>query len=357
MDDEDRLLNFEVLHDELMARARTAREQENRELSNQCFNSEIILSEFEPQFAELQTSHRRKLTRACLNRPGQKLYQPPTTEAPILFEDNQPVTKLFVYNIKDRTLTKEKLTELFFSHAVVNFQVSNICDKTATVSCDELEMSCKLQCLALVGKFKWSYHSTNKNKTYKGILKMRPDNSLKTGEVPLRGEVAPVEKQPQANEVANFDNHPFSEVLRKTNVFREICSYLKSIDLYNLYKVIKSSEFISSLFFSIAFHVNIEISGPWLVGPSAVDYFNQIITIANPPNLLFQDINKPVCPSIALKFLKTIASRNAESNQKITRMKMLDLSGVVVTESLIKYVSERFKIESIKLGKTTRQFD
>ena len=38
-------------------------------------------------------------------------------------------------------------------------------------------------------------------------------------------------------------------------------------------------------------------------------------------------------------------------------MGILDFSGEFVTESLIKYATERFIIESIELGKTNRKFD
>ena len=150
-------------------------------------------------------------------------------------------------------------------------------------------------------------------------------------------------------------SHPL--VILRTH-FKRICKYVKSEDLYNLYQATKGDEIISDMFFGAAFFYNVEISGPWFSGPQAVDHFNQIVQIANPPNLLFQECKQPVSSSFALRLLEITAKHNQIApEKKIIRMRMLDLSGVCVSENLVKYLSENFKIIWLKIGKTTAQFD
>ena len=132
------------------------------------------LDQFKANLLREREMHRRRLSSASLSRPGRKTFSPPQVKAPILFKDDLPVTKLFIYNIKDRELTKDKITELFTAQGVKGFHLDkvNTASGTAKVTCDNLETSCKLQCLALLDTFKWSYFSENKK--YTGALRIRP---------------------------------------------------------------------------------------------------------------------------------------------------------------------------------------
>ena len=180
MEDEDGLSAFEILKDELRAWARTARETERRDLSEQFFKSELFLGKYESRFKDLIDSRRRKLRSACISHPGQKRFSQPILEPPILFQDNEPVTKIFAYNIKDKNLTREKIAELFTAHGLSGFHINrvNTVAGTTTVSCDRLEISCEIQCLALLSTFTWSYFSSKTNKSYSGIIKFRQNNAF-----------------------------------------------------------------------------------------------------------------------------------------------------------------------------------
>ena len=155
-----------------------------------------------------------------------------------------------------------------------------------------------------------------------------------------------------------FENHPFINVLTKTTVLKQLCSFLKSSDIFNLYQIIKKSDFIASSFLKTAFHRSLEVSGPWFTGTNAIDYFNQIVRTVNPPNIIFQNFEQTIGSSIALKFLTIVVKENkSDVNVEFVRIKVLVLSGIKVTKSLIKYISENFKIKSLKVSKTTAQFD
>ena len=147
MDDEDGLSDFESLTDDLRTRARTARENNQRDISDQCFKAELVLDQYRIDLRKARESHRRKLTSACISRPGQKSFSLPQVKTPILYKDNQPVTKLFIYNIKDKVLTRERLTELFSAQGLKDFHLSkvNCISGTTVFSCEKLETSCKLQ--------------------------------------------------------------------------------------------------------------------------------------------------------------------------------------------------------------------
>ena len=261
MEDEDGLSAFEILKDELRAQARSAREIERRDLSEQFFKSELFLGKYESRFKDLIDSRRRKLRSACISHPGQKRFSQPILEPPILFQDNEPVTKLFAYNIEDKNLTREKIAELFTAHGLSGFHINrvNTVAGTTTVSCDRLEISCEIQCLALLSTFKWSYTSSKTNKSYSGIIKFRQNNAFSTPKVPLRGEVVSV-PQAQSSDF-KFEDHPFIKVLTKIPVMKQLCSFLKSSDIFNLYQIIKKSDFIASSFFKTAFHGSLEVSG------------------------------------------------------------------------------------------------
>ena len=100
----------------------------------------------------------------------------PKVDVSVLFENDKPVRKLFLQNIFDKEITKEKLTEWFGEFAVMGVKVNkiNFSRGTTTVTCKTLETVCKLQCLTLLEKFKWSYFGETKNRTYSGVIKMRP---------------------------------------------------------------------------------------------------------------------------------------------------------------------------------------
>ncbi|KAL7298912.1 hypothetical protein TKK_0008018 [Trichogramma kaykai] len=160
---------FDALQSEVMSRYTITKDPCAK---NYLFKVDISLANFRGEYEDrLQEVNRISTTRAL--RLGENITEKQTLDVPVLFTDDWPVLRLFMYGIYVY-FNREVLTELFNFVPGLKFAISNInhsnSKTTCRINCENLFTSCQLQCAAICRKIPWS-HQTRLAMSRKALLK------------------------------------------------------------------------------------------------------------------------------------------------------------------------------------------
>ena len=177
------LPELQQLKKDLENREKQARELEKEERKEELRQTILVLQKFEADFLRVNEMHCRRLLTTEYQNPGAKPVGEPPVQVPRLFVGEMRILNLFLLNILDRTINKEKIKEKLQELQVPEqYRVGQIIKpprkpSSAVIKCFNLQTSCQIQCLAITKQLTTT------------ILK--PDGTSRAGAI----RVVPHEKQ------------------------------------------------------------------------------------------------------------------------------------------------------------------
>ncbi|KAL7304684.1 hypothetical protein TKK_0002927 [Trichogramma kaykai] len=326
---------FDALQSDVMSRYSTIRDPCAK---NDFFKVDISLANFRAEYEDcLRELNRISTTRAL--RLGEDVTARQTLDVPVLFDDDWPVLRLFVYGIYVY-FSREVLTELLNFIPGLKVSISSInhnkSKTTCRIDCENLFTSCQLQCAAICKKIPWTKTDPLGN-VKKGFIKIKPDlNSIMSSD-------------PSANSPPEFPLCEVHPALRVAVIMDQILSLLPPEDQLNFYCWLGKPEFLLEIMLHYSLHF---VWLRFLGDPSEVCAFVRRFRTLR---FVFYREKMPVplpCVSMLLRARVSDVPENS-----MCFLEKVDLTSVIVNNEFIRFVSGRFLIKELIIGQSTAHFE
>ena len=266
----------------------------------------------------------------------------PKFPIPTLLKHNQTVLKLETVGVRarmrpdDLKLILERLG-VPRNNIKVQIKVARKGIKT-NITCTKLADTCRLQCLFLLKKLTWSYKDP-KQYLIEGDFKIIPKDEI----------IASIELNSQTE---NSENTLISILHSHPTASDIIFSYLDKTELFNLYIATHKS---TAVYRTFCFPEINALQFPFN-GRTSIDLIYKAINTYNPTQLSFPSMQDPLEPNSILRILRLVVKKNAQEEiQKISRLKKLDLSGIMVNDGIFAHIKEKMCIKQMKICDTSMQ--
>uniref|UniRef100_A0ABD2W6T8 Uncharacterized protein n=1 Tax=Trichogramma kaykai TaxID=54128 RepID=A0ABD2W6T8_9HYME len=270
------------------------------------------------------------------------LYKLP--DFPILFINNQPVLKLFMFNIPKKQ-NKKELIELLKPIGADGFVIKDF-DKRgkstrAHVYCRTLAVSLKFQTASILGLIETGFFSTKQKSYMPCKAKIRPDSEvygLNRPTIDIRSGERP-------------KNHPFIKAAR---FLPALYPFLDSDTASNL------TNSLSYHPLAVASLLNNFYDNSWPIFEyeNVASFIKKHFAERKPRTILFNDKNAPSNNDILKRVLESIdngCSRGDASGKRA--MSTVDLQAVAINRNVLKVLIEKFSFKLCILGEFTSTFE
>uniref|UniRef100_A0ABD2VT23 Uncharacterized protein n=1 Tax=Trichogramma kaykai TaxID=54128 RepID=A0ABD2VT23_9HYME len=282
-------------------------------------------------------------------------YNPPTAQHsallvvdhkisfPILFSDDQPVYTLYIKNLFGNFKVHQIQEFLMpvdpseYRLTATKYNSKRKCTP-GRINCYSLTVSCKIQALAAANMFKWSYVDKNGN-TQRGFIKVEPLGN-KTFSKSLN-----VIHPPKAHSIQTLQSPLVSHYMITMKIFErlDIRTAFNTAMAYALHPTLVNALF--TYFF--------DSSWPIPFGQTSFDTLTSQFNKYAPHTLIFDTPNNINSVILVRECLSEIYD-NPLCRRDGTKghLRCLDVTAVEMTQQCLEFISNNFKIDTLKLGQT-----
>ena len=214
--------------------------------------------------------------------------------------------------------------------------------RSFTVKCKNLFTVCEIQCLRILKKLKWEYFCSTTNTTKSGNIMVKFDG----GQTVDKKLKVPVD----------LSNSNLKSVLEVPLLTSLLCNFLSITDRSKLFQAYPLDSIFRE---TVSKHLIVSL--PAFSGQE-FQIATRAIQLYGPPKVSFHPSLTPVQLPVVNNILKYYADRvpnlGEDRNEiRSTRLKKLDLTGVLINTTTAKILQERFIIKELLLGETKPNFD
>ena len=228
------------------------RSQKSATNSLDYLKTELVLMEFKEEIKQRYEKEKRDLWRGQREKEVKEHKKisitQPKPRLPYLFDPvGKPVVELKMYDVF-LEIKRDELIEILHKHNVRNFTLTkfNYSPKskmtTSKVHCSDLNTSCRLQLLSLLGKLEWKLFSKEQNKMFTGYYRFRP--------VTLQIPSKPTKK---LNKVKFQETEFYYKIWSKPHIADTILKELDSEDQASIYIAFQRHRSVLSVKFKTIF--------------------------------------------------------------------------------------------------------
>uniref|UniRef100_A0ABD2WZN9 LRR containing protein n=1 Tax=Trichogramma kaykai TaxID=54128 RepID=A0ABD2WZN9_9HYME len=262
---------------------------------------------------------------------------------PILFNEDQPVYTLFIKNLFGNFKIPQIQEFLMpvdpseYRLTAIKYNSNRKCTP-GKINCYSLTVSCKIQAMAAANLFKWSYVDKNGN-TQRGFIKVEPLGNK------IFSKTLNVIQPPKAYSKQTLQSPLVSHYTVTMKIF-------ENLDIRTAFNIVMAYALHPTLVNAL-FTYFFDSSWPIPFGQTSFDSLTSQFNKYEPHTLIFDTPNNINSVILVRECLNKIRDNPlCRRDGAKGHLRCLDVTTVEMTQQCLEFISNNFKIDTFRLGRT-----